>query len=300
MKIALRLTFIMLIASFATKAQTILNSSFEAWTPYTITAGSGEDPNAWSTSDQTILGYSGSHSAVKTTDAFSGGYAIQMTSWLALGTVKGPGIATNGTISNLTPVGGTADTTRSRYLTGEYKYAPAASTDSAVVSVYLFHGTSRDTIAAGVLALSTASTYTQFIVPLVYRDLLTQPDTFLILLQSSKGTVGTTTIVPGSSFTVDSLNFSGTVGIDEAKDQLVYLNLYPNPASQFITIDAKLKSSSKLKALIYDASGRLAMESSLSDDRQTIDVSALANGNYVLHLFSNEKSVTSKQFQIRK
>jgi len=68
------------------------------------------------------------------------------------------------------------------------------------------------------------------------------------------------------------------------------LSIYPNPASDFITI--KLNNSDKEKIQIYDIMGRLVKEVSISNN-QKLDISKLSSGVYFVRL-NNNKSSTHK------
>ena len=182
--------------------------------------------------------------------------------------VTGPGIATNGQVNlvgnNFAFSGGSPDTARSRFFTGRYKYNPLNPSDAAIVKVYLFNNngvTPRDTIAAGLWEHTGAvSTYDQFVIPMIYRDFVTPPDTCLIILQSSRG-LNDPTLGIGSEFVVDSLGFSGFVGVNELKNAISSVNVFPTPAKNEINIDIELKSNLILGYEIFDINGKLVQMS---------------------------------------
>ena len=68
------------------------------------------------------------------------------------------------------------------------------------------------------------------------------------------------------------------------------LSIYPNPASDFITI--KLKNSDKKKVQIYNIVGQLVEEVSISNN-QKLDISKLSSGVYFVSI-NNNKSYTDK------
>lgn len=76
--------------------------------------------------------------------------------------------------------------------------------------------------------------------------------------------------------------------------------LYPNPASDKITIDYSLETSSEVSAVVSDVLGNTVKEVELSQQAAgnhsvTVDVSGLASGLYVCNLVSNG-SVITKSF----
>ena len=186
--------------------------------------------------------------------------------------------------------GGTADTSRYRFFTANYKYTPTNPNDAAVVKVYLlnYNDTAspprRDTIAIGVHEITgTHSTYEPLVVPLDYRDLVTQPDTFLIILQSSKGINDPNNGV-GSEFVVDSLNFSGFVGVEDLKNSVSSVNVFPVPADKELNVEVVLKNNINLSYEIYDSNGRLIQSSIMNSTKEKIDISKLAAGRYIFKL----------------
>jgi hypothetical protein len=58
------------------------------------------------------------------------------------------------------------------------------------------------------------------------------------------------------------------------------VSLYPNPASNEITIEGAGNS----QAVFYDITGRVVIECSITSNRQTLDISKLPKGFYTLHI----------------
>jgi hypothetical protein len=58
------------------------------------------------------------------------------------------------------------------------------------------------------------------------------------------------------------------------------INLYPNPSNQFITIETNSKD--ELKVQIFTELGQFVMASEAFTAKLTIDVSAMANGPYLI------------------
>ncbi len=302
--------FLFLLAS--TKilfGQGILNPSFETWTSFTASGGSGEYPTGWTTTDSITKANGGVESAWKGSDFYDGLFSLHLkTSQITYFgfPITGPAIATNGNVNlvgaSFVFSGGSDETSRARYYSGQYKYSPAASTDSGQVNVFLLkrNGSNRDTIAAGTVSLTPATTYTQFIVMMVFRDWTTQPDTSLILIQSSKGGINGSTVALGSELVIDSLNSTGFVGVEELSGDVKRFSVYPSPASSTITIDAELRNPTTLSYDLFDNNGRWIRSEKMSTSKETIEISDLAVGNYIVKLNADGKMITAKQFSVNR
>ena len=233
MKKITSLTFLLLTAVLFTNAQNIPNPSFEDWQNYSL----GERPISWNTSDSVIYANGFGHSAVReATDICNLTYSLKLIS-CGFGTLAAPGVATNGIIagslSSYTVSGGSPDTARSKFLNGCVKYTPTSTTDKAVISAFLFRWNAaagqRDTVAYTVDSISEALTLTSFNYPFTYLDYQNQPDTILVLLQSSKAVFNASV---GSSMIVDNLSLSGWVGINETNSPVKSVKIFPMPTNQ--------------------------------------------------------------------
>ena len=224
MKKITAITFLLLTAAFFSNAQ-INNGQFENWTDSTIGAYTYDSLINWMTTDLLSLQNSSPnvHSAQpETIDVYEGSSSIILTSWSGFGgAVQGiPGAASNGNvlIAGLTPspIGGVPDVVRHAALMGYYKYIPAGAGDHGSIETCLFkrNGANRDTIAYALFdAALNIGTYTQFSVNLIEVNTGT-PDSSLIWMQSSPRVLFTTGKT-GTVLKVDSLHYSGIIGVDE-------------------------------------------------------------------------------------
>ena len=293
------LSLLMILMFFGAYAQ-VPNTGFENWHPY---SSAGEYPDGWTTSDSLSDALGGGHNATKDIDAFEGTYAIRLTSVQTI-IAKGPGVATNGSVTlagtDFAFSGGSPDTARYRYMTGQFKYNPASATDTGLATVLLYRTVAgiRDTTALGIYKFAGAvSAYTPFSVQLHYRDYVNNPEMIIVILQSSKG-VNDPDLAVGTELLIDSLNFSGFVGVDELADNIASLNYYPTPASSELHIDVELKKQDVIHYEIYDERGRLVLQNPLNTNHETADVSQLANGNYVLRIANASRNLFSGNFTI--
>lgn len=66
------------------------------------------------------------------------------------------------------------------------------------------------------------------------------------------------------------------------------LNIYPNPSSAIVNIQPQFKSGGDLQLLLLDASGKVVQKLnkvlSSGTEKQQINISNLANGNYILNV----------------
>lgn len=301
------LLFLSLITfAFNSFGQGLTNASFENWTSFTSTGGTGEYPTGWTTTDSIGKANGGLTSAWRGTDPFDGANSLHLkTSQVTIFIpITGPAIATNGKVNlvgaNFVFSGGSPEVNRVRYYTGQFKYNPAANTDSAYVSALLcrWNGIKRDTVALGTVTMSAATVYTPFLVKMNYIDFVNPPDSCLILVQSSKGTLNGPTVALNSELTVDSISTVGTVGIDEASDVIRSISVYPTPANDHITVTADLVSTQKLSYDIFDNNGRWVRSGKMETTKEMIEVADLTVGQYVLKLNGNGRPIAAKSFTI--
>jgi hypothetical protein len=284
----------------------IPNSGFENWTSYltgTTPQYPYELPDLWRTTDSiTVVNSAGvTHSASKeVSQVYSGTYSLHLQSWSFL--VSGfpfingiPGCATSGNViintgaGTITPIGGTADTIRHAQLNGFYKYTAGGNgSDSGSVEVCLFKrntGTgNRDTVATGRTYFHNQATYTPFNFPIIqYGSVAITPDSMLIWIQSSpREPLGSGQT--GSILLVDSLAFSGTIGINEIPDVVNSMNVFPVPASNELNIVLDLKRNIRTSFEIIDITGKKILNFEMQSLKERIDIHELNTGNYFYNL----------------
>jgi hypothetical protein len=276
-------------------AQTIPNAGFENWHPY----ANGVYPDYWSTDDSITVNNQGGKSVYDSSDAFEGSKCMHLRSvqiTLFSFPIKGPGIATNGVISinaiagTVNFSGGSQDSSRSGFFTARYKYYPTTANDSAIVYVYKFKydavNNRKDTIADAVAKIGGLhANYELLYLPLNYHfwDSLSVPDTCLIIVQSSLS-INDPNLGVGTEFVIDSLNFSGYVGIEELKSAITKVNVYPSPANEQLNIHVALKKNISLSYEIFDMNGRQLKKALMSSTIEKVDVSDLVSGKYILKI----------------
>lgn len=305
---ALIFLFLSATVSFA---QTIPNSSFESWVQY---SAAGSRPEFWTTTDSITMGLSFNtvHSALQDLDASNGTYAVKLISSEVVvpvfGAVRGPGVLTNGLISaSLTSYsisGGTATAVRSKFLNADIKYLPAAPTDAAVITAALLRRNTvtgnRDTIAIVSDTIDQPlSTYTPVALQFEYQDWVNNPDSCLILIQSSRG-INDPTLALGSALFVDNLSFSGTIGIDDVSATVKQFDVFPSPATSYVRVRATFTDNkSGVMVRVLDTNGKLVAEKQLEDAELSFDINDWSAGNYLMHLVDNqERRLATRQFSV--
>jgi len=79
---------------------------------------------------------------------------------------------------------------------------------------------------------------------------------------------------------------------DHSKKNKHFLNLYPNPASEKVTIITDMTEPSVIS--IYNLQGQILMQQKIQQGKTDIDISELAKGVYILRLYSNARAETGR------
>ena len=252
------------------------NQGFETWTTASV-----EDANNWYTLN-TLLSSFQIENSNKTTDAYSGTYAMEMTTVQAFGTDTVPAYISIGAI-DLNAAGSpfllapyTANPTT---FSGAYKYSPVNGDEGWITINFIESGS---VIGQHVEMFTSAqSVYTTF------TSLLTitgTPDSILFVASSGEN--------PGSVLKLDDLQFSGgAVSIGEVVSNDLF-TMYPNPANEIVTINLEANSSYSL--YIYNVIGKLVDSKENSMGITELNVSDFPKGTYLIRIVSGNKIFTEK------
>lgn len=119
-----------------------------------------------------------------------------------------------------------------------------------------------------------------------YLDQNVVPDTFIIFASYFEGAVG-------SLFIVDDIQLSYTVtGVDYDKNQKI--NVYPNPAKNFIAINSENINNESVKIEIYSIDGKQMKVLDNYLFNQSIDITDLITGMYILKLSTATEVISKK------
>ena len=91
---------------------------------------------------------------------------------------------------------------------------------------------------------------------------------------------------------------SVVVGIEQAKDINLICTVYPNPATDLLTLEVEIADNENLFFQLYDVMGKLMVSKKLIDIKTTISMANLAPATYFLKVTDNQKVV--KTFKIIK
>jgi hypothetical protein len=111
---------------------------------------------------------------------------------------------------------------------------------------------------------------------------------------SGTGTVTVRVYKTGSASMADTLNWiikTNAVGVEEISAASP-VKIYPNPASDKLNI--QLPNAGNAEVNITDASGRIIFSPRVSAGNNSIDISALAQGFYVININTPEKKFTKR------
>ena len=84
---------------------------------------------------------------------------------------------------------------------------------------------------------------------------------------------------------------SGNIGVAEIDENNNQLNIYPNPTSDQLFIDAN--ATDKLNVDLYDVNGRHVFSASVKD-KSNISVATLDNGIYTLTIKTADRVINKK------
>lgn len=250
------------------------NHSFETWETATT-----EMPDSWYTLNSLLVG-SGIENAVKTTDANTGSYAIEMTT-IQLDQDSVASFLSNGPIDlgaavPFAPMPYTATPTT---ISGAYKYAPNNG-DQAFLQIQFYQagsfiGTHAETFTA-------QSSYTTFSSALTITG---TPDSVSIIAFSGEN--------PGSVLILDDLSFSGNnVGL--AEFAAMDINMYPNPTTDRVMI----KANGTFNYEIIDLSGNRVLTGSNNQSAVEVSINELDAGSYFVRI-SNEVSTETHKLIVQ-
>ncbi len=253
-----------------------LNGSFENWDPHTL-----HQPAQWALN---------SDSLVRTTDAHSGTYALELKTYLSEDNFVNSEMATNGQIPpNSGPAGGQPYSQMTDTLYGWYKYTPAG-TDNATVWVNLEQN--GNSVGGGNFTLTGAPSWTFFTVPL---SASVQPDTLLIEFRSSGSNPSFSNV--GSTLKVDDIYLqSSPLAAPYSWSALTMVQLSPNPAvNGKCVLEWSSRSAAPVTVTVADVSGRIVSQENVAGRRcYEIETSGMKKGVYMVTLVQEENRACRK------
>lgn len=96
---------------------------------------------------------------------------------------------------------------------------------------------------------------------------------------------------------------TGAVGIDNSTKLVSTVNLFPNPASEILTIDISLTENQKVEVVLINSIGQKVDAPQIIDgtkgvNTKQLDIQKLPEGIYFAQILLNGNVVSTKQFVI--
>ena len=265
-----------------TQTISVLNGGFENWTNI-----SADDPTGWKTSNLVAIGEP-VLPVIKSTDKYSGNFAMELTTITNGNNDTIAGIATNGDFDENGLFGGEPYTSNPVAVEFYYKNTVSGTDTSWVSLEFKNNGSSVGNYGA---QITPASSYTLFNQPI---SLSMAPDTVLVGAFSGEN--------PGSKLFIDQISFVFPVGVSE---NLVVNKLvsYPNPATDEIKIKFDIKNNSNVSIRLIDITGKELTNHSLGQlssgtYRESFNTSSFASGVYFIE-FSLDGEKIIERFMIK-
>lgn len=276
------ITLIVLIAVAITTNAQIPNSGFENWT----TVGNCMKPTDWDNTND-FADTTGSYFGVtRSTDHYPasvGSYSIRLENKPSLlPSFAAAGFAGTGFDGPAFPIVGHPTS-----LHGYYKFLPQNNDTMRIFIAFYKNGS--DIFSEKIEDTVTVSAWTSFTIPF---PSYTDADSARIFISS----LDPDAMNPqgNSVLYIDNLSFDTLItSVSEPIFKNILFNLYPNPASDIVTININNTNHENLTIDIYNITGVLVKSEILKQSQRQINIGYLSNGIYMLTIKS--KSVTENQ-----
>lgn len=267
---------------YSTNMEPIPNYDFELWTDIVF-----EDLDEWRTSNE-WTGGSGISPIVKTLDAQSGMYAVQLTTmYIPQWGDTLNGIITNGYWTQNGIGGGMPYTDTPTGIEFYVKYMPAGA-DTAFAS-FQFYKNGAPIAWNGSPFYGIISNYYHFSQVVTLPE---TPDTLMIAFSAGEN--------PGSELKIDNINLMFPVAVEDCYT-IEEVVAFPVPAKDQLNFKINLSKDNNIELCIIDLSGRKLISKSYSEtqgeNRISVDISELAQGTYIYNIIIGDKTYI-KQFVV--
>lgn len=285
------ITIALMFVFTISEAQEIPNAGFENWT----NIGAYSNPDGW---DQlnALTANANVFTCEKGTPANVGSYYLKLTSRTVTGMGVIPGIAVSGQIdpSTFQPKSGFPFTGQPQSLTGKWQHMIYGSSQGFIdVNLTRWDNAtnSRIIVANGHVDLTgMAMSWANFSIPLNYNETNT-PDSCVIIMSAS-GTAPTN----NDYLWVDAMTFQGSVTSINPMELENTFEIYPNPVLNNLIFNAANFDKKIVSLKIMDMMGSEIKAFQIGKEKsiETIDVSSLSKGNYILFISTNNGFSTKK------
>jgi hypothetical protein len=301
MKRTLLLITALVVTAFQVNAQndTIPNPSYEHW----FTENDVELIQSWSSTNPWVS-LVGIVNIFKDSDAYDGDFAVELkTVIVPIGPFNVPGLITLGSVAvnvittEASIEGGIPWTSKPAMLKGYYKYNPADGDSCGIIALFtrfIPAKGKRDTLGIGTFySTQTVEEWTQFNMNINFFS-AEIPDSMNIIVSSSASLFDP---IVGSTLWVDAFEFEGSSGIGLDIIPNVGVNVYPNPAKNYVTF-AFEKSINESELIIYNLDGQMVRSDLVSGKEKTLQVGDLPAGTYYFHLLDGRTRISSGSFLV--
>jgi len=262
----------------------IPNNGFEDWTDF----GNYQDPTYWGSTNSFSAG--SFYAITQSTDHYPeavGSYSVRLENNAALN----PSNGARGSLFTGPPPPDADFTVTGNptSLTGYYKFAPQNG-DTMFIQIQLyFNGSS---VAFGEFTSTTAAPdWTPFTIPISsYAN--ADGGSMIIAAYNANGF----NFMPhgNSVLYVDNLNFDNLITDVTAPLAAQVFSIYPNPASETLTITTPIELAYPAVATVFNGLGQVLLTKQLNANQQQLDVSNLPSGVYTISLETSLVKVAQK------
>ena len=261
------------------QAQQIPNGSFESW----VQESYGEEPANWGEFSLQLLNSISlgtiDSTIVKSQDAYSGTYAMELRSKALFGALTDtivPIVMLNLKNSNLDSAKMKIDSpllSLSGYIKQDLVIADSNSTS---ITVFVYSGGSITGIGAMEFDMDIVD-YTSFDIPILYFAGISA-DSIEVWIAAGNSNAP----VPGNIMLLDDfeLHYLTAVAVEETNSSEI--SVYPNPFNDQLIIELESSSSKEFK--IYSILGEMVLKGTVNSDINTIDLSNLPPNIYFLKI----------------
>lgn len=300
-----------LFTAYTASAQApLINGDLESWATHTTPPPTYEEPTGGMLfSLNEISSFPGNPPITcykETSNVHGGSYAARMVSGSV--TLVGTTIFVPGVLGTVKPyyspnIGaklGVPFTDSPKKFKGWFRYTSVQG-DSAEISAATVRTTGgvRETLTVAKMVIKqTVSNWTAFEIP--FQELAAgTPDSIVIVCVSSAGynlqnlTQGQGKV--GSTLWVDDMSFDYTMGLNEEIMNNETMNIFPNPASDMITV-TYTENIQNGRLNIVDATGKTVLTQTYMGQTASVNVNALAAGMYTATLSDGKRIVKRSSF----
>lgn len=298
MKTKFTLLAALLVAFFGANAQQPANASFETWT-------SPVTPDSWTTADG-LFGMPLGLSFRDTADKVDGTSSLRLVSdSIAAAPSAGvvPGLVSYGTAQYVPGQAprffGLPFAFRPDTLFFSYKYSTPGADTAGFQVILTKAGVANPILGVGAQIAAAGNWVSGFLPLTQYYDNAQTPDSLIIQFYASFSE--TAPAVKGSTLKVDRVRFgyvNQPTSITETTEEIKAV-VFPNPAAHTLNINS-VEDLAGANLEVVSLDGKVALTAALNGQMNSVNISELANGNYIYRIVGNGKTLHTARFTVAK